>query len=263
MIFGSQQITDLIAQNINSGKTGWYNKVEHAIAEDCKKMIWTLDCSKYDREDIIQEVQLNVFKGLPEYIKKSGKYNEYQRNAWLKRIIEHEVSDYLKVKKKYTPEEIDDIIKRLSGGKNESDTLSTVIKNDTVKNAPEMLSEAISMLLAIRTTPDKIIAFLYNRVESIAKNRKNGSPGEVYKALKAKKLGEAFKKLTTFINKVMEVNMCDEDIEKFERILDTRNKDGVRYRDMVFNLSVKEITNSSNWIMDKMQNNKKKIEYFS
>lgn len=243
MRFGSYEMFHSIEENIKDEENfQWYNEMFSCIECDARAILRMDHIAESDVEDIIQDVQVAVARNLIAYVDESRDKNEQQRNAWLKTIIKNKEMDFFRKSTRVYHESLDAL---------ELDVADTY--NTTEKAMIRMeLFEAFNRLSEINSTPDRLLAFLLNKLSSIT-NESNGGPRLLEDELKGKTLTEVYSK--------MKEQMCllfDGDIS--DDVLKPLWKKVEPYGEVKFELNARKITDSSSWITGKMRESRGDIQ---
>lgn len=249
MKFGSNETFAYIASHIKNGNDAQaYEQLADCIRADTMQILRGEFTKKgarlqlIDMEEIIQDVQLRVFKNIVKFYLESESKTEGQRDSWLKRIIISAKNSYLK---QY-------IFKNLS---NESTSLEDLEPSEMGQLSDSLdvqekmslhaeLFEALNKLWIMNSSPDRIMAYVLNRIFSL-ESGKNGKPSAVAEALHGKTLSEVFYKVQLELSVFLGYSVSDDALaplwDKVEPL-----------SDKVFSLTAREITTSSNYISSKM-----------
>lgn len=253
MWFGSNEFFFYIKDNIQNENITMYNKIYDVVKHDTYNIMSVYELSKEDREDILQEVEITVVRNLVKYLIESETCTEIQRNAWLRKVVKNKVYDYYR-KRGRILEFIggEDVLENAT---NEHDSIEEcIIQQCDVKEVNAELLRAISKACYINTTPEKIIAFLLNKVlGALVLERTHGSPQEVIRMLEGKTLDVAFIIMKKEIQNALSVDIPDEIYEGLNQKLEQR-VEGEYVKNRRFHISARTITDSSSWIKSKLEN---------
>lgn len=189
MEFGSEEIFELIAQNIESpGEYEWYGKLAKCIERDTRKRLGGYALSAADKDDIVQDVQIKVFTNLSDFYSSSTDASVGQRNSWLTKIIMNTANDVYRKLKDMGPPPIS-----IDGDANFGDIPSSEDMEDTVYFRSRLFA-VFSYLGTINTTPEKIMSYLFNKLESLF-YEKSGKPSDIERHLYGRPMNEVFDEL--------------------------------------------------------------------
>lgn len=199
-----------------------------------------------DIDDIIQDIQHTVFINLVSFIKKSGDRTEQERNAWLNTIIRRKVVDCFRKKNNNVFYADDELLNCIPD--NEAQTPKTFTEEN------KKLCELIAFICSINTTPDKIIAFLYNKIICLCSStkKKSGSPAIIESELTDVPLGVAANIVKDKLRVSLHINIPDEIFIGLDKKLESESK-GIIYKNKLFKLDKRTITDSSNKINTKIK----------
>jgi hypothetical protein len=268
MKFGTDEFYQYIKQHIGDGDyDSFYGEVESVVGSDARAILYkkgyasSANITKEDIEDIIQETQLSVLKDLVSFIRNSGAKSASQRNAWFSTIVDRRVKDFLRKHYRNAARnslsfddenvniEVQDVIDLENDYIAENDTEAGIAICNTLRHVCD-----------IRTSPEKIVAFLFSKfIGSVHESkRSNGSPAEVAAMLNGQTVGYAAKLVK---QKICNALRCEISDEVFAALDDKLNavEDGLRVAEREFYLSPRTITDSSNWIATKLKKDKDEI----
>lgn len=246
MIFGNEETYILIGNAMCHGDMDAYNRIGEIIVNDTMLLVnsWFRDLQSADKEDIVQDVAEKMLRGLLKFYEDSNHNTEQQRNAYLKTAVYNACMDFFrKAKRSVLTNAIS--IDKVHGHVFEEDFSKRCADKDAFLSA-------LKGVFQIHTTPDKMIAFVYNRLLGTLTG-KNGSP----KSIIAQFDGMP-------IQNVYEQMVCDLSTVSGDRIPDgvlssLRNSVYGDYYNHPFHMTPHQIADSSNWIVEKTK--EKKNEY--
>lgn len=267
MQWGSNENFDLIKNSIQNED---YEQICNLIMSCAEPKI----CSSIPSDgqlDVLHEIILSVLKSLEKYVLNFEDLNVAQRNAWFTKIVECRKYDYWrdyydanysnnrkKTDNKNDEVEIKNLIVSLDeeydNGKPLYDygVVDNEIENIIEKSDFELTYKIIKFICNLNTSPDKILAFFFNKVISTYYAiTQNGKASKVAETLKGKSLYSIYWIMRKKINAVLDIKVDD---VVFQGLVDKLYKyDGtVQYKDKIFLLSSRNITDSSNWIKMKL-----------
>ncbi|HCS73589.1 MAG TPA: hypothetical protein DIW17_06925 [Clostridiales bacterium] len=248
--FGLDTTYEYIKNNIGAqDNSKWYDYLYKIIENDALSVLSEYKLQKADKDDIIQNAQLSVTRYLVSFVLKSSEYSVYQRNAWLRKIIKSRINDFFREKSRQYLQPVDEAAKALiiqPASANFTDLA------DEQAYFEEQLIGAIERVCSINTTPEKIIAFLLNRVSgSIELSRKNGSPKDVAKMINGKAIDEAFQILKMKLCCILSVSVPDSALYELIKKIDD-DTSGSRVGSFIISITPRSIADSSYWISRKL-----------
>ena len=191
MRFGTNEFFQYMKKHIiDENYDTFYIEIFNVVEDYARAIFYKKDfkpshnISKEDIEDVLQEIQLSVLHGLIPFIKDSENKSVGERNSWLATIINNKVNDFFRKLYKtidITILSIDDndiYIDDRDGKDLENDFIELIDTENFLR-----LCERLMELFKIRTSPEKILAYLFNRFICEFSNTKksNGSPKTVAK----------------------------------------------------------------------------------
>jgi len=239
----------------------FYIEIAKVVEDDAKAVFYkrgftpSYNISQEDIEDVLQEIQVSVAKGLVSFIKDSGEKSVGERNSWLATIVTNRINDFFR--KIYKNNEI--IIQSIDDKDIHADARDdTNPENDFINSVCNenvfAVCNALKRIFKIDTSPEKMLAYLFNRFICATSDTKksSGSPKDVAKQLNGKTIEEAARFMKQKIRNYLEYDIPDEVFAELDKKLNTF-VNGVKNADKIFFLSPKKITDSSNRIADKMK----------
>lgn len=263
--FGSQKIFDYIKNNLNRANDFlWYNELYEIIKCDVSIILSQYKLPEMDKEDIIQEVQIAVSTNLIKFVFNSEKNTTEQRNAWLRKITENRIKTYFRKKYKSMEDPFEDALLQI-----ENNRFSFVDNNNIEQKIKEeylqqRIVNAFSTLFSINTSPDKIMAFVFNRIiGTIECAHLNGSPKKVTEEFTGVSLKDMYEIMKHELKNISSFEFPEEVFLPLEEKIDMFTENGTI--EVEFKLSPRGITDSSNWITKKItekERNKYNESYF-
>lgn len=264
MEFGTQDFFDRLRAGAAAGDADIYAELNVVIDRSLKGYV-SGKVSPEDVGDVLQEIKLTVWKRLADFLLSSENCLPAQREAWLFRVAKSKVTDYYR-RHSCRAGEIREDGER--GWVPRTVTIENYLDRLTAEGTPEgdFIAEAereidrkkcerlIEFVCGINTTPERIIAFLYNSVilPASKNNKKRGSPQAVVQALSGKKLSEIRVLLSEDMNRVFDRTLPEEIYRELDRKLLERGED-------TFGLAALRITLVSNNIKTSAVNNSHRI----
>ena len=257
---GSEQTYALIGKVLREGDAASREALCDAVyADGAWYLTWLSgNLQEADREDILQEAVMNVLRGLPRFYEVSADKSEAERNGYLKTVVRNEWLDFLRRRKRRA--EAQEKAAALAGAarsgrpavrsddglSEEGDVPYEEDFAPRVENR-EAFFAALKDAFSIGTTPDKLMAFVFNRLLGRLSGR-NGSPRSIIARFGGKPLTFMYEEMTADLWDVLRTGLPE---EVFGGL---RDKVYGEYAGSVFSMTTHQIADSSRWIVKKMQN---------
>lgn len=237
MEFGKESTFHYIQEKIrDADDTAMYEKLCYNVAQDARSILRNWHISKEDMEDIIQDVTISVFRRLTDFCV-SSKYNtDAQRNAWLRKIVENKARDFLRKQNGNPTISLDD--------ENCMEAVSAINIDCQISLRAE-LYDAIKRLGEMRTSPDKAMAFLLNKLDA-ASSEKNGKPRHIAEELHGAELVDVFNTVKIRVAVFLGESVPNEVFAPLWKKVAPVAHD-------VFSMTPRKITDSSNEISEKFR----------
>ena len=201
MEFGTQAFFDRLYQGVSDGDVQIYEELDRVVTGSVGGMVAS-KIPMADREDILQEIKLTVWKHLAAFLRKSVERTPAQRDAWLRQVTQSKINDYFRARC-FCSDDPDDEAPHWSS-KEQSLEDYQADRSETASSAEEALmaklrnkddqqtcDNLMAHVCALNISPERIIAFFYNAVIlplSAGEKRKKGDPTALLKALSGKEL---------------------------------------------------------------------------
>lgn len=239
MKFGSEMMFQTIAANLHDSENyQWYEEMFRCISSDATMLLRKDHIAEEDIEDIVQEVQISVAKNLVPYVEQSVDKTEQQRNSWLKTIVKNKEMDFFRKSARTSTESMDAM---------ETDIPDTF--NTTEKAMVRLeLFEAIEKLSQINSAPDRLLAFLLNKISAIS-NEAKGGPKKIENEFYHKTLKEVYDEVKYQLFILLQGEISDDILKPLRDKVEPVAND-------YFSLDARTITDSSSWITKKMKERK-------
>lgn len=243
MTFGSDKTFALIGEALETCDAAAYDPICKVLYEDIGVLIYKYCryiCSAsaaQDKEDILQMMVCKILTRLPEFYRKSEHLSEQSRNAWLKTIVINEGNSiYRKIKNSPEKDSIE-----------YQDTLLNASDQDTAQKVEkrEELLNAVHTIFQIPTSPDKLIAFVYNRLFSVLSGG-NGSPRTVLDEFEGMAISDMYRVMVADFSDILQCQLPDWVLEPLARKVAACPK-------LKFSLTAHQIADSSSWIKKKIK----------
>ena len=265
MDWGKQTTYQMVKEAVTDGRD--YEHIFAVVLADVEPLVKASRIPENDWQDVVQEICISVLQQLTIYVQKSGQRTVAERNSWLKRVAARRIADYWRA---YYYEEKETVAdngrekvtrnRKLSlslfgGEKGEERDIPQDQREFYLLEEDDrsQLFRLLTALFSIRTTPDKLLAFLFNKIiladyEGIVKNKTTA----IATHFRGKRLGVIFVAAKAELQRSLDVKLPDEVFAPLQAKLN-EEKDGVAYADRTFDLSPRTITDSSNWIKGRMK----------
>ncbi len=239
MTFGNEETFSLIERILLRSEENAYDPLCVILYEDVGILInkYCQDVRYHDREDLKQEVVSKVIIYLPRFYNDSAQKTEAERNSWLKSVVINARNDYFRKMTRYLEKNALEY----------EDSFGQVDETSIEKKIElrETLFETLSLAFSIRTSPEKLMAFVYNNLLGRL-TRTNGSPLNIYETFKGCTLRVMAKKMVFDLSEALQCEIPSWVIKPLQDKVDLRPED-------YFDLSPRGITDSSNWIAKKIK----------
>lgn len=200
-----------------------------------------------EREDLVQEVSMVVLSRLSLFAAKFADSTAADRNAYLYQIIRNKRNDCLATKYHLSQCLSYDAQAQLLLLPDAHEDIAVIFQRR------QELFEAITQVCSLRTTPDKIIAFLLNKLTAaVSGSGSNGCPADVAHILHDCTLRTAADIAVQELERVLDCPIPMKVLQPLYEKLAEPTSDGLRGQ-LPFRLSVRDITDSSSWITSKMK----------
>ncbi len=240
MTFGNDDTFELIGKTLRQTDNSAYDLLIPIVYDDVKLLI-NLYCrgfSASDKEDLSQEVVIQVFKSLPAFYKNSRQKSVAERNAWLRRIVINKRNDIIRKIKRSVDADAVEYNDAVLGQK-------TGIDLEEIKEKREDLFRAMHAAFQINTTAEKLLAFVYNCL-LYSLSGTNGSPKKLVERFDGVSIEDMYNQMVYDLSEILLCKIPEECLEPLKRKVQERPDD-------VFSLSARTITGSSNWIKTKVK----------
>lgn len=256
MKFGSKEVFgNICAMVADPESAGRYEQLYSIVRDDTLAVICRDTLTLEEREDIVQNVELAVFRGLLRYSQNYANCTEEERNRYLRRIISNKRNDCLADQyraRQFTSYDTEDGPELAGEGNLEEEILNE-------KQIRQDLFHSIRGVCALRTTPDKIIGFLHNKLTAVLdRSGRNGAPAAVSERLAACTQQVAADLAVQELERMLECHIPDAVFAPLYDKLQEVTRNGVQ-GDLPFRLTARDITDSSSWIASKMRKQKETI----
>ena len=238
MEFGSEKTLAIIRERIrDADSTELYTLLDGIVRRDAGICLARYGLRPEDREDIVQDACLKAFRGLVRFVLTAADKTVGERNSWLKTIVVNAAKDFLRAKKRsagIAVLNIDDGNLDIPDGRQVPD-------RDLEQR--EALYDALGRLLRLNTSADKLVAFLLGVATARGENLRTA---QISQALEGRTLRECAESVLAALERELGHPVPPELKERlWERIRPAQ--------DQPFSLSARRISDSSNWIRNKLR----------
>lgn len=239
MTFGKADTLLMIEKALQQSEEEAYEPLCEILYRDIKVLInkYCRDVYYDDREDLLQECVSKVILNLPRFYKNSQQLTEAERNAWLREIVINTRNDYFR---KLCRKDKKDSVEYC-------DALEQPAEQAVEKKieARDSLFEILSYVFSIDTSPETMLAFVYNNLLDKFSNV-NGSPKELSEEFHNMSLDEIYEKMVCDLSDILECNIPNHVLKPLRDKVN--HAPGKR-----FFLSPRCVTERSNWIVKKVK----------
>lgn len=239
MKFGKEDTFSLIEKILQQSEESAYDPLCIILYEDIGILMkkYCRNVRGSDREDMIQDVITKVIIHLPSFYITSMQKTESERNAWLRTIVINVRNDYFRELSRSVEKDAVMLVETIghNGGK--------TIEEEFVLR--DEILEMIAVAFRIQTTPEKLMAFVYNSLLGRL-SRTNGSPKDVTAVFCRYTLDEMYKKMLRDLSDTLQCEIPNHVLKPLKDKVDLRPND-------IFDLTPRSITDSSNWITKKIK----------
>jgi DNA-directed RNA polymerase specialized sigma24 family protein len=199
--------------------------------------------SEEDAEDVQQELDLSLWKGIYSYLAQSDDFHPFQRQRWLKTLIQRTIYQHIRSAAD-TPSSLDELLEVGYEPEGSPDPEVELLRQMGSQSLEEILTTVCSMRIA----PDKMLVFFYHNIVFFLEGDGvyNGKPQETAAQLNGKTLGQLRDQLPAALAEVTGLTVD-------ERLLAGLDKKLEGHRADILNLTPNEISVSTS-------NSKKRIQ---
>lgn len=237
MKFGKNETFLLIEEALKDESGAAYDPVCKILYSDVRMLVnqSVKGIHKSDKDDIIQAVVFNVCRALPRfyYTSVNNNYSENEKNAYLKKTVKNEIYTFFRRR----PE-----LLSLNDAVNYSDER---IDNTHILEYREELFGILKSVFGYKTTPEKLIAFIYNRIIG-GLSGVNGKPKEISEEFCNRSILSLYNQMVSDLSEILQCPVPDE-------VLDPLRSKVNKCPDKKFVLSPRTITDSSNQYITKLK----------
>ncbi len=231
--FGAESYYRWLKAGVSAGDMAVMEKMIEDVNAYARPQICLRFSKKEDIEDILQELDLALWKQIAKYVRDSDEYHPFQRQSWLKKLISGVIANYqraaghpagsLEEEFEKSGLEPDD------GGRMEFEVYDRMCN--------ETLAQIILDISSMRISAEKMLTFFYHNIVFFLEggSRRNGKPQETIRRLRGKTLGQLREELPQAIRQAAG---CEVD-EKLFRKLDERLRG---HEDDVYRLTPDEVS---------------------
>jgi hypothetical protein len=143
--------------------------------------------SKEDSEDVQQELDLALWKGIYSYLEQSDSYHPFQRQRWLKTLIQRTIYHHLQ-NADLTPSSLEGMQEAGYEPESGEDPEAQLLR----QLGSQSLEDILTTVCAMKIMPDKMLVFFYHNIVFFLEGDgiHNGKPQETAARLNGKTLGQ-------------------------------------------------------------------------
>ncbi len=142
-----------------------------------------------DVEDILQELDLTLWKQIAKYVRESDQYHPFQRQRWLKALINGVITNYQRTVMAHQADSLEEEQENRGVEPDDGGKMETEVYN---KLCNETLIRIILDICSMRISADKMLTFFYHNIVFFMESgsSQNGKPQETMRRLQGKTLGQ-------------------------------------------------------------------------
>lgn len=206
MEFGYDTFFERLRQGVAQGDPDVYLELDRVVERSVAGMV-AHKIPVSDREDVMQEIKLTVYRNLVKFLKRSADYSPAQRNAWLRLVAKSRINDYYRKNYLFLPPDQDASALPKFQSMDDEDvrliaspfTPEHGLLNKSHNNENQDLCDRlIAYICGLRLSPERIVAFFYNAILiplSANDSRKKGDPTWVVRNFSGRPLEELVREL--------------------------------------------------------------------
>lgn len=271
-----------MAENVFFGEESYYQMLKQGILTGDDKVMDRLlqDVNRYarpkavqwvgqdDAEDVLMELDCQLLTHIATFLRQSEDKTPYQRQSWLKTLINRTIYDYLdrnrfgesyRTRKNQQEQGKDGdapVLTSLESWQEQGGDLADALSLEDQylqKEESEVLNDIVETACGLRIGPAEILTFLYHNVVFFleGESEKKGLPSQTASRLDGKTLGELRDQLPAALE---EAAGCPVSREAF-RGLDEKLKG---HRDDIYTFNAAKISASSSYSKRRVAEERKK-----
>ncbi len=234
VFFGAESYYQWLKAGVLAGDMSVMEKMirdvnAYALPQICKRFN-----KREDVEDILQELDLTLWKQVAKYVRESDQYHPFQRQSWLKKLIGGVIANYQRMVLAHQAASLEEERENRGVEPDDGGEMEAAIYD---KLCNETLNQIIQDICSMRISPDKMLTFFYHNIVFFlgTGNGRNGKPRETMERLQGKTLGQLRDELPRALR---QATGCDVDEALFRRLDEKLGG----HRDDVYQLYAREIS---------------------
>ena len=277
MNWGNQNNYQAVKAAVYSG--AGYDRIFETVLADVRPLIARHGVPETEREDVLQEICIAVLQNLASFVVNSETLSPSQRNSWLRTLAERRINDFWRSyyrEEKTLPDNGADAktaqrrkisLSALDGEDGEERDIPQEQRELLLLEEEDLphLFAVLEALLSVNTAPDKMLAFLFNKIiladyAGIIKNK----TAYIAEQLHGKRLGVIYAAARVELERTLDTALPDRIFTTLRARL-AEEKDGIVYENRLFDMTPRAITDSSNWIKGRFKeliNNDRKAYFY-
>lgn len=191
MEFGAQEFFNRLKDGMSKGDQVVYEELNSVVNRSVRNLVRSR-VRFSDVDEVIQEIQCSVWVHMSFFLESSENNAPAQRNAWLIKIANSRINDFLNKNYKNECLPLEDV-GSLGGGPAPGPTPPTPVDEEEQANF-ERCCRIVSYICSLDMAPDRILACLYNAllIPAMARGnaRKKGDPEAIVRRFSGRPLSE-------------------------------------------------------------------------
>ena len=192
MEFGTQEFFDRLKAGVTAGDPDVYAELNNTVERSIRYLVRT-KVEPTDVDDVLQEIKLTVWQRMSFFLTSSENNAPSQRNAWLIKVANSRINDFLNKNYKNRPQQFGEDEPTSGGTTPPGPVPPTLVGAEQLANY-ERCCRAISHICNLAMEPDRILACLYNGIlipaMSSGDARKKGDPEAIVRRFSGRPLSE-------------------------------------------------------------------------
>ena len=264
VIFGSDEFYNKIKDALKASDVTIFDDVYRVIDSDLSFLRGSPQMPANAFEDVMQEIQISVWRSMNDYIENSEDKHPNQRNSWLLDIAKKRLYDYCRKTNKKI-DKITDSEWQLHEGEYKSvldsytdpssDTEEYYLANISRSKMRNDFFELCRFICGYTGSPENILVFFYNKIIiPFNKGTKSGSPKEIQELFNGKTILE----LRMSLIAELQIILCCKIPDDVFRELDNKIARYPEYTEKVFSMKDSRISDVSYKIHNVVKNHLEK-----
>lgn len=255
MEFGNQEFFDRLKAGVTAGDQDVYVELNNVVSRSVRNLV-RAKVKPQDVDDVLQNIQVSVWRHLTPFLQSSENNTPAQRNAWLIVLAKSRINDFLNANYKNRPQQFDEGESSGKGTGNPGPTPPFPVDPVQLANY-ELCCRAISYVCRLNMTPDRLLSCIYNGLVIPAAfkghARKKGNPKLVVHLFAGRPLSQFRAALWQALNTLLILPPPEDLLAP----LDQKLQGGAG--DEPFQLTAREITVVTNRMRKALQKDRDKI----